>query len=96
MGVPLITAIYKHDPRVGLYTLPLLILLPLQLLVGSFLAPRLHQFVDRECERLGLTEDDKATEPMPISAPASVPQTDFDEELGIHENDDGSTTSVAA
>lgn len=48
MGVPLIHAIYEADPNVGLYTLPLLVWHPTQLLVGSFLAPRLAAYVKRK------------------------------------------------
>jgi hypothetical protein len=55
MGVPLINAIYEDDPLVGLYTLPLLIWHPMQLLVGSTLAPRLAKFVETEEERLGIS-----------------------------------------
>jgi sodium/bile acid cotransporter 7 len=59
MGVPLINAIYEDDPAVGLYTLPLLIWHPMQLVIGTFLAPRLAAFVEREKERLGIvTADD--------------------------------------
>lgn len=54
MGVPLINAIYEGNPAVGLYTLPLLIWHPMQLVLGTFLAPRLAAFVEREEERLGL------------------------------------------
>ncbi|EEC45933.1 predicted protein [Phaeodactylum tricornutum CCAP 1055/1] len=53
MGVPLINAIYGDDPAVGSYTLPLLIWHPMQLVVGTILAPRLSAYVDRERERLG-------------------------------------------
>ena len=56
MGVPLINAIYESDPLVGLYTLPLLIWHPMQLVVGSFLAPRLSEFVEQEKERLGIKQ----------------------------------------
>jgi len=41
MGIPLINAIYDGDPAIGLYTLPLLIWHPMQLVVGTFLSPRL-------------------------------------------------------
>jgi sodium/bile acid cotransporter 7 len=58
MGVPLINAIYENNPLVGLYTLPLLIWHPMQLVVGSFLAPKLNQWVQEEKERLGITDDD--------------------------------------
>ena len=54
MGVPLINAIYEENPMVGFYTLPLLVWHPMQLVIGSFLAPRLSQFVDHEEERLGI------------------------------------------
>mmetsp|Transcript_69483 Transcript_69483/g.104853 ORF Transcript_69483/g.104853 Transcript_69483/m.104853 type:complete len:430 (-) Transcript_69483:42-1331(-) len=57
MGVPLINAIYEGNPLVGLYTLPLLIWHPMQLVVGSFLAPRLSAWVESEKERLGWPEE---------------------------------------
>jgi sodium/bile acid cotransporter 7 len=43
---------------VGLYTLPLLIWHPMQLVVGSFLAPKLLVWVKAEKERLGIAADD--------------------------------------
>lgn len=52
MGVPLINAIYESDSNVGLYTLPLLIWHPIQLVVGSYLSPRLAEWVKREQARL--------------------------------------------
>jgi sodium/bile acid cotransporter 7 len=45
MGIPLINAIYEDNPSVGFYTLPLLVWHPLQLIIGSFLAPHLRNFV---------------------------------------------------
>ena len=62
MQVPLIGAIYENDPNVGLYTLPLLIYYPLQLLVGAILVPRLKNFVKEENERLGILDYDSETE----------------------------------
>ena len=59
MGVPLINAIYENNPAVGLYTLPLLIWHPMQLVMGTFLSPRLAAFVENEEERLGLTKGDE-------------------------------------
>ena len=52
VGVPLINAMYEGNPNVGLYTLPLLMWHPLQLVVGSILAPRLYRFVESEEKRL--------------------------------------------
>ena len=46
MGIPLIGAVYENDPRAGLFTLPLLIWHPAQLLIGSALAPRLAEGVE--------------------------------------------------
>jgi solute carrier family 10 (sodium/bile acid cotransporter), member 7 len=57
MGVPLINAIYDTNPNVGLYTLPLLIWHSLQLLLGSFLVPRLHRWVQAEKERVDMKKD---------------------------------------
>jgi solute carrier family 10 (sodium/bile acid cotransporter), member 7 len=57
IGVPLIGTIYHGDPSVGMYTLPLLIWSPMQLIVGSFLAPHLSDFVAREQERLRCVDD---------------------------------------
>lgn len=55
MGIPMINAIYEDSADIGLYTLPLLIWHPMQLLLGTFLAPRLAEFVKREEDRLGIT-----------------------------------------
>jgi len=47
MGVPLINAIYEDNPMVGLYTLPLLIWHPMQLVLGTAMAPRVAAYVKR-------------------------------------------------
>ena len=52
IGIPLINAIYEENPLVGFYTLPLLIWYPMQLIIGTFLSPRLSKFVEEEEERL--------------------------------------------
>ncbi len=52
MGIPLINAIYEDNPNIGFYTLPLLIWHPMQLVIGTFLSPRLSAFVTREEERI--------------------------------------------
>lgn len=58
VGIPLINAIYEKSPLVGYYTLPLLIWHPMQLVIGSFLAPRLATFVEQEEDRLKPTPSD--------------------------------------
>lgn len=45
LGIPLISAIYEDSPRLGIYTLPLLIWYLSQLIIGTMLAPRLSRFV---------------------------------------------------
>lgn len=63
MGVPLINAIYEKNPLVGLYTLPLLIWHPMQLVLGSFLSPKLCRWVEQEQLHLGVAnEHDKEEE----------------------------------
>ena len=61
LGVPLINSIYDNDPQRALYTLPLLIWHPLQLIVGSYLSARLATFVKGE----GGDEGVKATPSVP-------------------------------
>eukprot|EP00531_Pseudo-nitzschia_arenysensis_P007681 CAMPEP_0116151550 /NCGR_PEP_ID=MMETSP0329-20121206/20159_1 /TAXON_ID=697910 /ORGANISM="Pseudo-nitzschia arenysensis, Strain B593" /LENGTH=460 /DNA_ID=CAMNT_0003648175 /DNA_START=58 /DNA_END=1440 /DNA_ORIENTATION=- len=46
MGIPLINAIYEGNPKIGLYTLPLLIWHPSQLVFGTFLSPKLLAWVE--------------------------------------------------
>ena len=48
MGIPLITALYETDERLALYTLPLLVWHPAQLVIGSAAAPRLAKWVEKE------------------------------------------------
>ena len=58
MGVPLINAIYEDNPLVGLYTLPLLIWHPMQLVLGTAVAPRVAAYVTRREKELGLNAGD--------------------------------------
>jgi sodium/bile acid cotransporter 7 len=63
VGVPLVNAMYATTAPelVALYTLPLLIWHPMQLIIGSLLAPYLARYVDKELERLGT--NNTVTEP---------------------------------
>lgn len=73
VGVPLINAMYEGNPTsIGLYTLPLLIWHPTQLLVGSILAPKLKAYVERERQRLA-------------AAAACPPQSPGDDGPGMNE-----------
>ena len=58
MGIPLIGAVYENDPRAGLFTLPLLIWHPAQLLIGSGLAPKLAKGVEEMERHLARAEND--------------------------------------
>jgi sodium/bile acid cotransporter 7 len=65
-GIPLINAIYGSNPMVGLYTLPLLIWHPMQLVVGSFVAPYVAAYVKRrEDESEFQEEEEKVTMALP-------------------------------
>jgi sodium/bile acid cotransporter 7 len=46
LGIPLISAIYEDHPKLGIFTLPLLIWYPAQLIIGTALSSRLSRFVD--------------------------------------------------
>ncbi|KAL3809800.1 hypothetical protein ACHAXA_003037 [Cyclostephanos tholiformis] len=54
MGIPLINSMYSDisPSLVGLYTLPLLIWHPMQLLIGTAVAPRIAEWVDKREEEL--------------------------------------------
>jgi sodium/bile acid cotransporter 7 len=62
LGVPLIASVYKGDPNEGVYTLPILIWHPMQLILGSMLVPRLKAFIQAERKRLdAMTIENDAT-----------------------------------
>eukprot|EP00978_Attheya_sp_CCMP212_P016384 scaffold42933_cov46-Attheya_sp.AAC.1 len=68
IGVPLINAMYEDNPNVGLYTLPLIIWHAMQLVILSFLAPRLAAFVERKDAALLLAATrEEATSELPAS-----------------------------
>jgi len=77
LGIPLITSIYQGSPVMGLYTLPLLIWHPMQLVVGSLLVPRLLKFVIAERERLDAKE-------------AGEDATDLENQIGVDAGNGGS------
>jgi hypothetical protein len=100
IGVPLINAIYESDPLIGLYTLPLLIWHPMQLLIGTFLSPRLLAFVIAENERLGIKDDVGDEDELPPAPPMEIAETalklESDEEVGLKsrtENQEATKTS---
>jgi SBF-like CPA transporter family (DUF4137) len=55
LGVPLIGSLYKGHPDLALYTLPILVWHPLQLVVGSMMVPALQSYIRRERAHLGTT-----------------------------------------
>lgn len=52
LGIPLINSMYEGDSREGLYSLPILIWHPMQLIIGSLLVPKLTHLIESETERL--------------------------------------------
>lgn len=59
MGIPVIKAIYGNTSTAGVYTLPILCWHPMQLMIGTFLAPRLAAYIERERKRLDELERDR-------------------------------------
>jgi sodium/bile acid cotransporter 7 len=62
LGIPMIKALYENDPSIGLVTLPLLIWHPMQLIVGSYLSPKLLAWSVAEEKRLGINQDQHDSE----------------------------------
>ena len=75
VGVPLINAMYAtaSPELVALYTLPLLIWHPMQLLIGSLLAPHMANYVDTELIRL--QQQPVAQSSVSILTPATPTET---------------------
>lgn len=61
LGIPLISAIYEDNPKLGMYTLPLLIWYPAQLIIGTILAPRLTKFVNYKERKFELERQARET-----------------------------------
>ena len=61
LGIPLILSIFGGTKYESLYTLPILIWHPMQLVVGSCVVGRLQKFMAEEKERLGIVGDDNQT-----------------------------------
>lgn len=88
MGVPLINAIYESNPNVGLYTLPLLIWHPMQLVIGSALAPKLSAWVEKEEKRLEAeTGNHAGDDSTGTAAAADLESGEGDPELEAEQGD---------
>ena len=72
MGIPMLNAIFESNPNVGLYTLPLLIWHPMQLVIGSALAPRIANWVEREENRLEAEKHDSGLNPNSTEATGDI------------------------
>lgn len=72
MGIPMLNAIFESNPNVGLYTLPLLIWHPMQLVIGSFLAPRIANWVEREENRLEAQKQNSGSNPSTTEATGGI------------------------
>lgn len=58
LGIPLILSIFGGTKYESLYTLPILIWHPMQLVVGSCVVGRLQKFMIEEKKRLGIADED--------------------------------------
>jgi solute carrier family 10 (sodium/bile acid cotransporter), member 7 len=74
LGIPLISSIYEGNPNEALYTLPILIWHPMQLVVGSLIVSRLAKFVESEREVLR-QEKEKADE-LPVVEDVEAPESE--------------------
>jgi len=102
VGVPLITSIYSNSPNLGIYTLPLLIWYPMQLIIGTFLVPKFRIFLKNEAERLGTKDDiDDASpsdqqftagrEVSDEEAAVDIPEVSDDHSAAAEGQDEGAT-----
>jgi len=86
MGIPLLNAIYDGDNRLGMYTLPLLIWHPAQLVIGTYLSPRLAKWVEETEKRLGIVPtDDDAPKPADGAVDANDIELANGEALGVED-----------
>jgi sodium/bile acid cotransporter 7 len=49
-GLPLVNTIFEGNANLAAYCAPLMIIHPLQLIVGSLLIPRLEKYTEEESE----------------------------------------------
>ena len=63
LGIPLISAIYEDHPKLGIYTLPLLIWYPSQLIIGTLLSSRLSRFVDYKLHKYDMERQQRRYQP---------------------------------
>jgi len=81
VGVPLINSMYESNPMVGLYTLPLLIWHPMQLVVGSFVVPYVAAYVKRREEEISLLKEDEKSQDGTTSGSPDENETIQEEKL---------------
>ena len=76
LGVPLINAMYEGSPNLAMYILPLLMWYPMQLAIGSIMAPRLYKFVQQQMEELAcagvVVDEDYAPTDDGVDGTASI------------------------
>jgi len=85
MGIPLINAIFEDHPYVGLYTLPLLVWHPSQLMIGTFLSPRLSSYVKNHTNEE--EEEEEAEEEVEEENEKRAEEKDKKENKNGHQDD---------
>lgn len=74
LGIPLILSIFGESKYVSYYTLPILMLHPMQLVIGSSLVGRLKKFMAEENKRLGIVDDvDQVGKRSPVPNAQELP-----------------------
>ena len=87
LGIPLIASIFEDSPNQGLYSVPMLIWHPMQLIVGSMLVSRFSKFVATERLRLdNKSTDDGVSDVSTVGASAPTTQHADDAEVGLDSN----------
>lgn len=82
LGIPVISSIYEGNPNEALYTLPILIWHPMQLVVGSLIVSRLAKFVEAENERLRQEKDTSDVLAVVVDVESPEPVATVDNKSG--------------
>jgi len=61
LGVPLIQALYENNTNLALFTLPILVWHPVELILGSIMAPKLEPWTRKEKKRVKLLKRRRST-----------------------------------
>jgi solute carrier family 10 (sodium/bile acid cotransporter), member 7 len=90
LGIPIITSMYNDDPKLGLYTLPILIWYPMEIILATMMAPVFTAFVTNERVRLNKNDQESDTQITDVEAPHSD-----DSQSGLHTRDNHDVDNIS-